>query len=128
MAAYFAVKKGGTIIFAAPCPEGLEHNHPQFRQWLQRSFDENCRIASGISPENTAADLVSADLAICHARIREKAKIMIISDGLEEEICRSIGFLPFDSLQAAMDAALFHCRGGTIGVLPRGGDCLPLLA
>jgi nickel-dependent lactate racemase len=128
VAAYFAVKKGGTIILAAPCPEGLEHNHPQFREWLQRSFDENCRIASGISPEDETADLISADLAICHARAREKAKILVISDGLDTESCRILGFTPFKSLQAAVDSARADCPEGTIGILPRGGDCLPLVA
>ena len=34
IAGYFAVKPGGIIIFAAPCPEGLAHNHPKFREWL----------------------------------------------------------------------------------------------
>jgi hypothetical protein len=31
-------------------------------------------------------------------------------------------------LQTAVDAALEQSPGGTVGVLPYGGDCLPVLA
>ena len=58
----------------------------------------------------------------------EKAKILVISDGLDTETCRLIGFAPFKSLQTAVDSALADCPGGTIGILHRGGDCLPLVA
>ena len=40
VSAYFAVKKGGYIIFVAPCYEGLVHNHPKLRQWLSYSIKE----------------------------------------------------------------------------------------
>ena len=32
--AYFAVKPGGAVILAAPCYEGLVHNHPLYAHWL----------------------------------------------------------------------------------------------
>ena len=34
ISAYFCVKKGGIIIFVAPCYEGMEHNHPRLRDWV----------------------------------------------------------------------------------------------
>ena len=39
-----------------------------------------------------------------------------------------MGYRGFSSLQAAVDAALDEKPDGVIGILKRGGDCLPLLA
>ncbi len=128
IAAYFAVKKDGIIILASPCPEGLENNHPRFAQWLQQPFDQSCHIARQISPDDREADLVAADVAICHARSREKiSSIFSISEGLTPEFCDILGFTRFNTLQAAVNTALKHKSNGTIGILPRGGDCLPIV-
>ena len=128
ISAYFAVRKGGVIIFIAPCPEGLEHNHPRLRDWLKMSYAEACAVARNCSPEDTQADLISADLAILNARIREKADIFLVSDGLTPEDSGILGYQKFAGLQEAVDAARRRFPKGTIGVLPRGGDCLPIVA
>jgi GntR family histidine utilization transcriptional repressor len=39
-ACYFAVQPGGVIIFVARCYEGLEHNHPQLREWVTMSYEQ----------------------------------------------------------------------------------------
>jgi lactate racemase len=128
IAAYFAVKRGGIIIFAAPCPEGMEHNHPRLRDWIRMTFAEACAAARKISPEDTHADLIAADLAICNSRIREKADIYLVSDGLTQEDSAVLGYRKFATLQQAVDGAWERFPQGRFGMLPRGGDCLPLLA
>ena len=128
ISAYFAVRRGGVIIFVAPCPEGLEHNHPRLRDWLKLNYAEACAAARNCSPEDTQADLISADLAILNARIREKADILLVSDGLTPADCAILGYQKLSSLQDAVDRALRRLPAGTIGVLPRGGDCLPIVA
>lgn len=127
ISAYFAVKKGGIIIFAAPCPEGLEHNHPRLRDWVKMTYAEACAAARKISPEDTRADLIAADLAICNARIREKADVYLVSDGLGEEDSRILGYSKFSSLPRAVEKAWGRFPRGRFGLLPRGGDCLPIL-
>jgi nickel-dependent lactate racemase len=126
ISAYFAVRKGGVIIFVAPCPEGLEHNHPRLRDWLKLSYDEACAAARTCSPEDTQADLISADLAILNARIREKADILLVSDGLTPADSAILGYQKLATLQEAVDLAVRRFPTGTIGVLARGGDCLPI--
>ncbi len=128
ISAYFAVKKGGIIIFVAPCPEGLEHNHPRLRDWVKMTYAEACAAARKIFPEDTQADLIAADLAICNARIREKADVYLVSDGLGEEDSRILGYRKFVTLPQAVEKALDRFPGGSFGLLPRGGDCLPLLS
>ena len=127
ISAYFAVKKDGFIIYVAPCPEGLEHNHPNFREWLKMSYSEACELISEIPLEDETADLVSADLAICNSRVREKANILAVSPGLAETDLKILGYKPFKTVRDALDFALATIPDGTIGILPRGGDCLPVL-
>jgi nickel-dependent lactate racemase len=124
-AAYFAVKSGGTIIWASPCSEGLAHNHPRFAHWLDLSHAEILAEARGASLTDRSVDLVSAVLAACNSRAREKAQVLAISDGLSDEEMGVLGFTACPSLQAAVDRALPLNPDATIGLLPRGGDCLP---
>ncbi|MFQ5484055.1 MAG: nickel-dependent lactate racemase [Desulfobacterales bacterium] len=125
--AYFTVKENGFIIFVAPCPEGLEHNHPKFREWLKMSYSGACDRVKNTSVCDETADLVSADLAIANSRAREKVTILAVSQGLEEEDFEILGYRPFKTIQTALDFALAAMPDGTIGILPRGGDCLPVL-
>jgi nickel-dependent lactate racemase len=129
ISAYFTVKKGGIIIFVAPCPEGLEHNHPRLRDWLALDYASACARAAAASPEDRSEDLVAADLGILNARVREKASVFLVSDGLtDREDLRVLGYTRFASLQAALDEAFRRRPGAGVGLLPRGGDCLPVVA
>ena len=128
ISAYFAVKKDGIIIFVAPCYEGLAHNHPKFPEWLKLSYAEAADRIRKIDFDDEDADLVSADLAICNARVREKAKIYCVSHGLDEKDFAILEYKGFKDLQSAIDAALAEIPDATIGLLPRGGDCLPMAA
>jgi nickel-dependent lactate racemase len=127
ISAYFTVKKGGYIIFVSPCHEGLAHNHPRFREWLKMSYSQACERIRSTSPEDETADLISADLAVCNARAREKAHILVVSRGLADADCKILGYKPFRTVQDAIDFALRKHPNSTIGILPRGGDCLPVL-
>jgi nickel-dependent lactate racemase len=126
ISAYFAVKKGGIVIFAAPCTEGLAHNHPRFREWLALSLDEIVKKAKTIDPKDTDADLVAADLAVCNSRAREKAGVFVVTEGLSDEDIGILGYERFASVQAALDEALVRIPEGRIGVLPKGGVSLPV--
>lgn len=61
------------------------------------------------------------------ALVREKASIFIYAPGLTDAQIRALGYTRFPSVQAAVDEALKRKPGAAIGVLPRGGDCLPLV-
>lgn len=127
ISAYFAVNENGYIVFVAPCPEGLEHNHPKLREWMKYPYEEACKLVREILPDDEEADLVSADLAICNARIVQKAKVLIVSDGVCQSDVEILGYTKFNCLQDAVNYALEMVPNGTVGVLPRGGDCLPIL-
>ena len=125
--AYFAVKEGGVMIFAAPCTEGLAHNHPHFREWLSLPMDEVLRRLAAASPEDVEADMVSAVLSVCNCRARDKAKIFCVSDGLTKEDLAAMQYTPFPSVQVALDEAMRLIPGATIGIIPKGGISLPII-
>ena len=127
IAASFAVKTGGVIVLATPCPEGLEHNHPLLRDWLRLSFAEGCAKVATTDPCDVSADLIAADLGVDNAKIREKATILVVTDGLSDDDIALLGYQRMPDLQTAVDRALEMVPGGTVGVLPYGGDCLPLI-
>ncbi|MDO9544384.1 MAG: nickel-dependent lactate racemase [Synergistaceae bacterium] len=125
--AYFAVKPGGIIVFAAPCYEGLAHNHPRFREWLSLPLDEVIKGLKAASPEDVNADIVSAVLAVCNCRIRNRAKIFVVSDGLTEEDLAAMQYTRFSTVQSALDEAMRLIPNAKIGILPKGGISLPVL-
>lgn len=128
ISAYFAAKPGGIIIFATPCYEGLEHNHPKLRDWLKLTFRDALAKAKTIRPEDLEEDLVAADIAMCNARIREKCKVFIVTDGLSDEDIDILGYVRFPTIQSALDEALRLSSGSDLGILPKGGISLPILS
>jgi nickel-dependent lactate racemase len=142
LAAFFAVKPGGHIIFAAPAFEGLAHNHPALTGWLRLTYHDAREQALKTDPRDEGEDLVAADIAMGNSRVREKARIFLVSEGLSAEDAAVLGYRKISSLQEGYDLALAEYAaktGGprkkglsldrlpTVGVLPRGGDVLPIV-
>ncbi|MDR1966209.1 MAG: nickel-dependent lactate racemase [Synergistaceae bacterium] len=125
--AYFAVREGGIIIFAAPCPEGLATNHPRLREWLSKPLVEVLDGLRSHSAEDEDADLVSAVLAVCNCRTRDRADIYIVTDGLDDLDIAALQYRRFESVQAALDEAMKKIPGATIGILPQGAISLPVI-
>jgi nickel-dependent lactate racemase len=125
VAAYFAVKQGGVVVFVGPCYEGLVHNHPRLRDWLTLSYDEARAKASGIDPDDDDADLIGADVAIANAKVREKADILMVTEGLPDADVELLGYGRMPDLPTAVAQARQLRPEGTIGILPYGGLCMP---
>lgn len=124
-AASMAVKEGGIIILAAPCPEGLAHNHPRYREYLRLSLADNLAVIRGADPGDEAADVVAASVAAENCKIKNQAEVFIVTEGLSKSDLDALGFTAFDSVESAVKAAISLKPGAGIGVLPRGGHALP---
>lgn len=123
---YFALKQGGTLILPAPCLEGLAHNHDELLDWMELTSDEAARRIRNIFENGGEGDLVAAAIALGSLLVKEKAgSVFLYTEGLTAEQTDRMGYRLFDSLQAAVDAALAEKPRGRIGILPRAGDCLP---
>ncbi len=126
--AYFAVKQGGAVILAAPCYEGLAHNHPLYAHWLAQPTHVLVEAIQAASPHDLETDIISAVVALGSRRTLERAEVYMVSDGLSDQEIRDMGYTPTATVQEALDAALTKRPEATIGILPLGGISLPFLA
>ncbi len=127
IAASFAVRNGGTILLLSPAAEGLEHNHPQLRGWLPLKFEDAKKRAAAISPENAEEDLIAADIAMGNARAREKARILVYTDGLDDEDLALLGYQRIASVEEGLVRGLEKSKKKTVGLIPKGGEALPII-
>ena len=125
--AYFAVRQGGVIVFASPCTEGLAFNHPRFREWLAKPLSEVLAGLRAHAPEDEDADLVSAVLAVCNCRARDRASVFSVTEGLSDDDLRALQYSKFPDVQSALDEALRRIPGASVGILPLGGIALPIV-
>ncbi len=126
-AAYFAVKKGGAVILAAPCHEGLVHNHPLYAHWLAQPAEALEEVIRSASPYDLDTDVISAVVALGSRRVLNKAEVYMVSGGLSDSDISAMGYTPCPDIQTAFDMALSKRTGATVGILPCAGISLPLL-
>ena len=116
-------KPGGTIILVTPCPEGIAVTHPEMTEytaWPAKEIDDAVRSGK-------IADQTSAALAIAWALVREGRQISIVSKGLSDSDAAKLGFVPFATVDAALeDAFRRHGPGAQVTVLPRAPETLPV--
>ena len=116
-----AVKKGGTIILAGECREGLGSEN--FEQWLTsaptaHSMVERIREKFELGGHKAAA----------MAMVLEKARIDLVSS-MDDDFVKTIFLNPMPSVQAAFDAAMErHGKEATVIAMPFGGATLPVAA
>lgn len=123
-AAELCVRPGGTIIVVAPCPEGVAATHPDLVHFAGRPFEEiDAAIRRG-----EIADLTAGALALAWANTRRRATVALVSGGISPEETRALGFVPYGTVQEALEAALKrHGLGATVSVLPFAPDTLPIV-
>lgn len=113
-----AVKKGGVIILAASCKEGLGER--VFEEW----------ITSAEKPEDLIERIqrefrLGGHKAAAIAMVLQDADIFLVSE-LEPDFVRSIFLNPYGDVQTALDAAKQKLgKDATVLVMPYGGSTLP---
>lgn len=119
-----AVKAGGTIIIATPCYEGVAVTHSNMTDITGKSA-----AAIRTMVENKEVhDEVAAALAIAWAQVKERETVCFVSDGINPEETKKLGFVPFPSVQQALDAALEkHGENAKVTILTHAPDMLPII-
>ncbi|HZQ80878.1 MAG TPA: nickel-dependent lactate racemase [Gaiellaceae bacterium] len=123
-AADLLVRDGGSIVIAAPCPEGMGE-HDEFTELLGESYEEiETRLARG-----EVRDLIGAAAALAVAVVRRRAAILLVADGVGEEEAARAGLTKLPTLQAALEAALASSSAERpyVTVLREGAEALPVL-
>ncbi|HWQ60666.1 MAG TPA: nickel-dependent lactate racemase [Negativicutes bacterium] len=119
-----AVKAGGIIVLVTPCYEGVAVTHGDM---LEITAKSSCAIRDMVSCKQVH-DEVAAALAIAWAQVKEREAVYFVSSGIAAAEAEKLGFRPFASVQAAVDAALAaKGPGARVTVLTHAPDMLPVV-
>jgi len=123
--AELAVRPGGVVVLVTPCPHGVSDEHPEVEKFGYRGLAE----VKDMVAQGRIADLVAAAHLVHVGRvIRDKARGIMVSPGIDPEVQRRIGFESAATPQEALERALrLVGADARIVVLRHGGDVLPLL-
>ena len=114
-----SVKKGGVIILAGSCKEGL--GEEVFEEWMT-----NSRTAESMITRIQKDFQLGGHKAAAIALVLENSDIYLVSD-MKPEFVESIFLKPFLTVQAAVDAAFAKLgKDAAVLVMPYGGSTLPV--
>ncbi|MEA4846334.1 MAG: nickel-dependent lactate racemase [Clostridiaceae bacterium] len=123
-AASLMVRPGGTVIWGAPCIEGVSPEHPI----LLELGDLPPRRVYEMCENGDIEDVVGATAHIMIGVMREMANVILVSDGVSREEAHLMGFHYADSLDEAVCMALeAEGKNASIGVLTHGADFAPVV-
>ncbi|HER23924.1 MAG TPA: nickel-dependent lactate racemase [Candidatus Atribacteria bacterium] len=117
------IKEKSTIIMLSPCYEGI--GGKDFVDYLKEKTPEDIIKSIKAHPEK---NVVSGVISYLIAKCKEKAKIYLISEGIQDEDITEMGMLPANSAQSVLDEALKNYGDeAKVLVLPTASITLPLL-
>ena len=123
--AMLMVRPGGTIIVVTPCPEGVAVTHPEMLDYTAQPADVLLRRYE----RNEIDDRVAASLAVAWARVREYARVVLVSDGIAPHEAVALGFDAAPDVETALSTlARKSGLAPRVGVLTHAPDTLPLVA
>ena len=110
------VKQGGTIIMAASLSEGI--GSPQFQQLFHENESLDVFVERILGKDYFVMDQWQLEEL---AKVRRKAKVKIVSDGLPAETINTLFVEAADSVETAVDASLAeYGPSATMAVIPKG--------
>jgi nickel-dependent lactate racemase len=117
--------EGGTLVVVTPCPEGVAKTHSEMLEIAGKSSAEIDRMArSGEIP-----DLPSAALALAWAQIRERVRVILVSDGIGSDEAAALGFDWAPSPQEGLDRAMSrYASDARVNVMTHAPETLPVLS
>jgi nickel-dependent lactate racemase len=118
------VKRGGTIICAAECRDGLP-DHGSYGAVLRSRPTPEALLAMINSPGYSTPDQWQVQV---QAQIQMKARVLVRTSGLSQDQVRAAHFIPTDDVERAVREALQSApSGATLCVLPQGPQTIPYL-
>lgn len=123
-AAELVVKKGGTIILCAPCPEGVSGEHPALLEYGYMPADK----IEELMKLGKIDDLVGASDCARIGELLKDVKIVLYSEISKRETLK-LNFEYAETLQEAVDEALArHGANAKMLVLRNAGDMVPMVS
>ena len=117
------IKENSTIIMVSPCYEGI--GSKDFLYFLEAKTPQDIiKKIKSHKEKNIVAGVISYLIAKC----KEKAKIYLISEGIQDKDIMEMGMLPAKSAQSVLNEALKNYGDDAkVLVLPTASITLPLL-
>ncbi|HKB06323.1 MAG TPA: nickel-dependent lactate racemase [Gemmataceae bacterium] len=121
------VRKGGTIVMAASLSEGL--GSPEFQSLLNRSNYVQRFLPGGRrAPIADACEMDEWQLVML-AKVLDRCKVKVVSDGLPAETLRKCLVEPFPTVEEAVATSLAeYGPKARLAVIPKGPYVLPYVA
>ena len=124
-AAAKVVKRGGTIVCAAECRDGLPA-HGSYGAVLASRSSPRELLAMITAPGYSMPDQWQVQI---QAQVQTKARVLVKAGGLDDAQIRAAHFEPIDDVGAAVRDALASAGpGATLCVLPQGPQTIPYLS
>jgi nickel-dependent lactate racemase len=118
------VKQGGTIVLAASLAQGL--GSPEFQSALHDHPTLDAFMHSILGKDYFVMDQWQVEEL---AKVRRKATVKIVSDGLPADVLASCHVEPATSVEAAVAEALDHYGSeAQVAVIPKGPYVLPTVS
>ncbi|MFQ6097093.1 MAG: nickel-dependent lactate racemase [Armatimonadota bacterium] len=115
------VKRGGTVIIAAECAEGV--GGPEFTELILGVEDLEAFVRRTYEPDFFAIDQWQMHML---ARARRKVDVYCLADGIPREVLDRLFVSPIESVEHGVELALRkHGRDAMIAVIPEGPYVLP---
>ncbi len=117
------IRENSTIIMISPCYEGI--GSKDFLYFLEEKTPQDIlKKIKSHKEKNIVAGVISYLIAKC----KEKAKIYLISEGIQDKDVIEMGMLPAKSAQSVVNDVLKSYKGeAKILILPTASITLPLL-
>jgi lactate racemase len=123
--AELAVRDGGVVILITPCPHGVSKEHPEVERLGYHGVD---RVKAMLENRELTDRVAGGHVAHVGRVIRDKARGVMVSPGINPETQRHLGFEPAETPQEALEKARRMVGpDAKVVVLRHGGDVLPLL-
>lgn len=122
---HFGLRDNGVIIFVIRGKEGLCGNAPQHESTLRRYGSTDFTKIKQEVDAGRITDLVGANVPLFIASVRERATVLCVSEGFSEQDIRDIGFIPCNTVEAALDQAFGYLGAeASVGIIPFCGETL----
>jgi lactate racemase len=120
-----AVRRGGSIVIASSCSEGI--GSPHFTELLRETADLNELMARMQSPEwEYIPDQWQVEEL---AKATRENRIYLVCDGITPEIAAELFVTPAATVEEAVaDALQRHGPDATIAVIPKGPYVIPVIS
>lgn len=117
------IKRGGTIILCASCPEGISNDHPALSEYGYIPADE----VEKLMKLGKVDDLVGASDCACVGELLKDVRIVLYSEISKDDTLK-LNFEYTETLQKAVDEALArHGSDAKAVVLRNAGDMVPIV-